>query len=264
MISFEYNDPEAQAELQRALSVIDTIGQLDDQLSSDVETFAPSDSDLGRLSARFPDSPVNLTRSLRAALTTTRGSLDQIADSYTGPTTARRITLQSAVRSALLGAGRVVFVLAPRDPSERSENALTALRQETASLTRALEASSGFRHLVALRPDPPLVAEARRWNEHVKQLQKGPLSEGLVLRTMAQTIGQEMVTSGRLDEDDLTVLVEAVTWIWHTYSGEAHGYGWPALASGEFVADLGTTTSVAHFAFDLAVKATTTSRAAPA
>lgn len=80
---------------------------------------------------------------------------------------------------------------------------------------------------------------------------------------MACVIGEQLAAGGGADSASRAspeVLAEHITWIWHAYSGAAHGFGWPRLLpgtdsmAGNFVADLGLVVPVAHLAFDVTIR----------
>ncbi len=243
--------------LRRQLAIVEIIDKLDGQLSPDPYRLAEPGSELAALAETAPDAPVNLVLSVRAGLTAARGALDQIASllGHNSPTDA--IVLQALLRTALLGAGRVVFALAPADPGQRQRNVRVVLRQESRSLMQGLNAFAEFEHLASLKPHGGYLEEQRRKN---KALQDGsqPAGEAMTLKEVARVIGEQLATSGFDDSAAPDVLAEHIMWVWHAYSGAAHGYAWPwllpgtASLAGDFIADLGLVVPVTHLAFDVA------------
>jgi len=242
--------------LRRQLAVVEIIDKLDGQLSPDPYRLAEPGSELAALAETAPDAPVNLLLSVRAGLTAARGALDQIASLLGHDLPTDTIVLQALLRTALLGAGRVVFALAPADPEQRQRNVRVVLRQESRSLMQGLNAFAEFEHLALLKPHGGYLEEQRRKN---KALQDGsqPAGEAMILKEVAGVIGEQLATSG-LDDSPPGVVAEHIMWIWHAYSGAAHGFAWPwllpgtASLAGDFIADLGFVVPVTHLAFDVA------------
>ncbi len=237
--------------LRRQLAIVEIIDKLDGQLSPDPYRLAEPGSELAALAETAPDAPVNLLLSVRAGLTAARGALDHIASllGHNLPTDA--IVLQALLRTALLGAGRIVFALAPADPGQRQRNVRVVLRQEGRSLMQGLNSFAEFEHLAFLKPQGGYLEEQRRKNN---ALQNGsqPAGEAMTLKEVARVIGEQLATSGFDDSAAPEVLAEHIMWIWHAYSGAAHGFAWPLLPRTDFIADLGLVVPVTHLAFDVA------------
>jgi hypothetical protein len=254
------DSPAAADHLRRQLATIAVIDDLDARIPTAAGAIAEPGSELAELvrMTASVDPPVDLLLSLRSGLTTARLTLDQIALLFHARTLTHPVVLQVLTRAALLGAGRVVYVLGPEELEARRRNAETVLRQEGSSLMRGLRAMKDFQHLETLRPTPEYVAEQQRRNTAIQQ--QRPPGEERVLADMAAAIGQRFkrwAEDARPAEQGLgEVVTEHVTWIWHTFSGVAHGYGWPTQApgytehsSGDFLADFGLVVPVVHLAF---------------
>jgi len=243
--------------LRRQLAIVAIIDELDGQLSPDPHRLAEPGSELAALAETAPDAPVNLLLSVRAGLTAARGALDQIASIFANNLPTNAIVLQALLRTALLGAGRVVFALAPADPGQRQRNVRAVLRQEGRSLMQSLDSFAEFEHLVALKPHGGYLDEQRRRNRALQEAHR-PAGEAKTLKEVARVIGEQLATSGFDDSTVPDVLTEHIMWIWHAYSGAAHGFAWPCLLpgtasmAGDFIADLGVVVSVTHLAFDVA------------
>ncbi len=75
----------------------------------------------------------------------------------------------------------------------------------------------------------------------------------MTLKEVARVIGEQLATSGFDDSVAPEVFAEHIMWIWHAYSGAAHGFAWPRLLPRtDFIADLGLVVPVTHLAFDVA------------
>jgi len=243
--------------LRRQLVIVEIIDELDRQLSPDPYELAEPGSELAALAEIARDAPVNLLLSVRAGLTAARGALDQIASIVAQNLPTNAIVLQSLLRAALLGAGRVVYTLAPADLEQRQRNVRTVLRQEGRSLMQGLDSFAKFEHLMTLKPPDRYLEEQRSRNTALSDAPR-PAGEAKTLEEVARVIGEELVASGFTDSAVPDVLAEHIMWIWHAYSGAAHGFGWPRLLpgtapmAGDFVSDLGVVVSVTHLAFDVA------------
>jgi len=123
--------------LRRQLAIVEIIDKLDGRSRPIHTGRAEPGSELAALAEAAPDAPVNLLLSVRAGLTAARGALDQIASLLGHNLPTASIVLQALLRTALLGAGRVVFALAPAEPGQRQRNVRVVLRQEGAASCRA-------------------------------------------------------------------------------------------------------------------------------
>lgn len=256
MITFDWDSPESIEQIQRFLKVITIIDEIDNSLSSDVDSFAEYGSYLHQASADFEYAPISLSHSLRAALTTSRGALDQASLLIRGSQPPYRITLLALTRSALVSAGRVIYVLGPLDADIKKTNAHMVLRQEGHSFLRGLRAFAKFEILEGLKPPPEFLAEMEKRNDRIQAV-GGRRDDTFVLSGMAEIVGNALIASrGDLEGDEVIALAEKVTWVWQTCSGEVHGFGWPGYLPGEFVTDFGTVVSIVHLAFNLATQAT--------
>jgi hypothetical protein len=85
------------------------------------------------------------------------------------------------------------------------------------------------------------------------------MGEGKILSEMALVIAQEMIRGGYGQPNGQELLAEEVEWVWHSYSGVAHGFAWPRRLPtfsgpsvtpmpGDFFAELGFVVSVTHLA----------------
>lgn len=243
--------------LRRQLAIVESIDRLDGQLSPDPSMLAEPGSELAALAETAPDAPVNLLLSVRAGLTAARGALDQIASLLGHNVPTDTIVLQALLRTALLGAGRVVFALGPADPGQRQRNVRVVLRQDRRSLMQGLNSFAEFEHLALLKPQGGYLEEQRRKDKALRDGSQ-PAGEAMILKEVARVIGEQLATSGFDGPAAPDVLAEHIMWIWHAYSGAAHGYAWPWLLSdvaslaGDFIADLGLIVPVTHLPFDVA------------
>lgn len=256
MLNIGLDGPEDEVALARALETIDLVGRLDDDLPHDPALLGQRGSEIEQLMQRLPDPLVDIRISLRVGLEVARGSLAQVSSIITRSVPTTGSVLQSLVRSALLGAGRVVYVLGPEDASLTEANARMVLRQEARILMKAYDAFEKFEKFQALVPPPSVLAAQRARNESV-QAGAPTLGEEKMLLVMAKVIVEALAAEGHEQ-----VLTEHVTWLFNVYSGVAHGFGWPRLIPGSesmpghFIADLTQVVSIAHFAFDMTARRT--------
>lgn len=241
--------------LEKTLMLIDLIGQMHDSLPADPADLGQPGSDLADLIDALPDPPVDLRRSIVAGLGSARGALSQISGFMRDGVPTTLPVLQTLVRSALLGAGRVVYMLGPPSQQARQDNARMVLRQEAKSLMRAYTSFEQFKQLLRLVPPAEIVAAQRGRND---VLQNGATAVGEEKTLMAMaTVVAEMLTANGYDSP-AGVPLEMMSWIFNVYSGVAHGFGWPSLVpDAVFVADLHMVTCVAHLAFDLTSRRST-------
>lgn len=233
--------------MQRSLDVVQLINELFGEM-----TFPPHpESAIVKFQAQLPPSPVSIIQSIEAGLETAQSSLDQVAQIFYMGGQANMMTLQTLTRAALLGAGRVVFILGANTIEDRRANATSVLQQESKSFLRAIRSFHGFRHLTAFRPTTEAVDELQRQHESLRSNCGDGGSETQTLREMAQLIASKVANHPEL-ETEPGALSEAIQLIWHTYSGSVHGFGWPKPIERDFVADFGIVVSIAHFAFDVA------------
>jgi hypothetical protein len=241
--------PEDHAMLEKTLSMIHLIGQMHDSLPADAAHLGQPGSDLADLIVALPEPPVDLRMSIVAGLESARGALSQISSFIQDGIPTTLPVLQTLVRSALLGAGRVVYVLGPSSPQAREDNARMVLRQEAKSLMRAYSSFEQFKQLLLVVPPADVVAAQRERND-VLQRGAAVIGEEKTLMAMASVVAETLTANG-FDSPE-GVPLEIMSWIFNVYSGVAHGFGWPRLVpDAVFVADLHMVTCVAHLAFDL-------------
>jgi hypothetical protein len=102
---------------------------------------------------------------------------------------------------------------------------------------------------------------AQRERNNVVQCGAGAIREEKTLVAMATVIG-EMLTANGYESPEGWPLAELMTWIFHVYSGVAHGFGWPRLVPGTdsmpglFVPEFYMVTCVAQIAFDVTLRRT--------
>lgn len=254
------NDPEDYDALHRILDMIDDIDRRQNGFMSDPAVLWNSDCDLADLVAALPDPPVDIRLTVGAGLTAAHNCLWQVSKFITESIATTSVALLTLARTALLGASRVVFMLGPDAPDERERNAAIVLRQETASLMRLYDDAEHFTSLTALVPPPDVIAGQRARAVTVNRSSKR-LGEAKTLQAVARVVGKLLADSG-YDRTALPAHGEHLAWTFNTYSGVAHGFGWPRLvpgtdsAPGHFLSDLYLVTSTTQLAFEVAQQRT--------
>lgn len=248
------DDPEATAHLQRQLATISEFADL----KSRSRIPPDSGSELANLSAALPEAPVSIEESLAVGLECAYGAVDHLAHLLDKEASFPPIVLSSLLRTALLGAGRTVYAIGPDDPDARVSNCLVVLRQESNSLLQGIESFSAFTQLGALVPPGDVSSAWTRLNREINSIGR-PMGERRTLTAMATVIAQELTLNGYMDSNAQELVAELVEWVWHAYSGVAHGFAWPGrLPSyagpsvtpmpGDFYAEFGFVVSITHLA----------------
>jgi hypothetical protein len=111
-------------ELHRIIDLIRHATDLYGKLPNDVIDLGASGSELGRLIDALPDPPVDFRSSIMAGLTAGTSCLRQVADFVVNGIPTTPIVMQTLVRTALLGAARIVFSLGPESHDDRVTNTL--------------------------------------------------------------------------------------------------------------------------------------------
>jgi hypothetical protein len=158
----------------------------------------------------------------------------------------------------------VLFMLGPEDEVERVANSKVVLKQEADSYHRAYVQFAEFTQFKTLVPSVETVAVYER--RRLDLLRDGrPPGEARTLDSMAEVIGAILARSdSAVSQQELLDLAtsakEHVRWIFHVYSGVAHGFAWPWLVPrteslpGHFISDLTTTVNVASLAVDASLR----------
>jgi len=252
-------------QLVQILTAIGSMADLCDKLPDDPALLDQPTSDLKRLIDALPEPQVDPRLTIIQGLGLARGTLGLVRDIClnSSPAIAPSV-LPVLLRSALLGAGRVLYMLGPEDETERIANTMVVLQQEAESYHRAYTQFAEFEQFQALVPPPETVAvyERRR-----ADLMRGgrPPGEARTLDSMAEVIGAMLAGTDsavpQQELDDLaTVAREHVRWMFNIYSGVAHGFAWPLLVPhteslpGHFIAEFTTAANVAHLAADITLR----------
>ncbi|WP_299039675.1 hypothetical protein [uncultured Pseudokineococcus sp.] len=211
-------------------------------------------SDLRRLLEALPDPPVDLRVTILAGLRTAHDSLVHVAELAQDRRTVSISILQSQLRAALLGAGRIVFMLHPDDHAQQLTNARIVLQQESKSLMQLYDTTRQFQRLTGLVPSADIITAQKARHAGVTA-GASSMGDGKTLKAMADTIAQALVTQDRASAETVKTIAELVGWMFNVSSGRAHGFGWPDLVPGVDVsADFSMVASITHLAFDTTLR----------
>ncbi|MDK9294868.1 hypothetical protein FAM15192_001701 [Propionibacterium freudenreichii] len=209
-------------------------------------------SELDRLDREMPDAAVvGLTNSLQQAVRTAQECARSMGDALFGeqPRGPGPAVLILA-RSLLLASGRVIYALGAEDDEVRLAHCLQVISQESGSLLQGMEEAHEFTQLHSLRPSDEFLAEVKSANRTVQKLSR-IRGERAMLREMAQAISEAAGPAGLPAEFAPTVR-EAALWVFHCYSGMAHGYAWSfEVGAGDPSVDLWIVGTLGAFAVRL-------------
>ncbi|GAA1490962.1 hypothetical protein [Brachybacterium sacelli] len=243
MYSLGLDTPASHRHLHRSLRQIDHL----ERPGTHGWIAAPpgASSEIARLETSFVDAPVSLEQSLRAATMSALESAAHVRHSIQS-NVFTLTSLRGMLRTLLMGAGRLGHVALPTTPQERETHAANVVGMEARSLERAITDIGKVTNLPGLKWDPDDVAEFRRKIATVNTAR--PPGDHSLIRTVADLIGTEAAAAD--DSVDPGALRDHLTWVWHTSSGTAHGFGWQSGAGGDFVTDLGAALSAFHFCLE--------------
>ena len=259
------NTQEDMDQLVQILTAINSMADLCDKLPDDPALLDQPTSDLRRLIDALPEPQVDLRLTITQGLGLARGTLGLVRDIFVDNSPAiSPSVLPVLLRSALLGAGRVLYMLGPEGESERIANTMVVLKQEADRCHRAYTQFAEFEQFQALVPPADIIAVYERRRADLMRDGRPP-GEARTLDSMAEVIGEMLagVDSAvpQQELDDLAAAAkEHVRWMFNIYSGVAHGLAWPWLVPrteslpGHFIADFTTAANVAHLAADTAIR----------
>lgn len=245
---------EDKRELRRLRGVLRQIQAIDAALPRNPGDIAQPGSILHTLvTEELPDPPVDLRITVRRGVSTTAGTLTAIFDGIRGKDLrADPYMTMSSARTAMLASVRLLLALGPDDPDERRTNCLRVMRQEAVSLNRLYGSTQNFKVYEALVPPPHVLEQQGPRIQHL--IREGPkLTETQMLANAADLLYRLMQARGETDVE-AEHFAEGFSWVFNTYSGIAHGYGWPYLMPGSedlhghFLADIDLIVSVAYIA----------------
>lgn len=249
------NDENDARQLVAVFRVVDDIDRLREALFiGDPDALFRTNSRLGELMIGVTDPAVDPRLTFKSSLLSTCGPLEQITRFIREQIPTTPVVLSSLLRSALLGAARVVYVLDAEDEEQRRAHLNAVMRQENHSLKLLYDQAKNFEQLRGLVP-PEEILEKQRARFAAAGGDRPP-GEATMLRRMAVVVATKLASLGFGDTQ--AQLVEHVSWVFNIHSGVAHGFGWPKLVPGtdalpgRFIADLTLVTSMGQLAFNAA------------
>lgn len=219
-----YDTDEDLELLRHTLTVTDTYKPMLDGLTWP----ADASSDLTRIDSLI-GSDITFTDTCVVAQRAAVGSVLHLAEMFRQGLEPRASVAVSLSRTALVSSAHIVFVLGARDPDVRVANARSVLRRQADSHASAIREFTGFEELAALRPPhdlSPALESSRR------QIGGSGTREGAMVMEMADSMAQQLISGGYSEAGDLGVLREHLSWVWHVWSGTAHGWAWPKFVPG--------------------------------
>lgn len=218
-------DTDADLELlRRALEVTESYQRMLDGL----RWPAREGSELARLDSLI-QSNITLTDTFVVSQRTAVGCVLHLAELFREGREPRVSVAVSLSRSALVSSGHILYVLRPSDPDVRLEHARQVLRRQAGSHVAAIRAFTDFDQLVGLRAPADLLPALESSRREIGGVAK---PEGSMVLDIADSMAEALVDAGYEDRGDLGVLREHLAWMWHVWSGVAHGWAWPKYVPG--------------------------------
>lgn len=264
---------EDRERLALLLATVRAMEDLCDQLPSDPAELSRPGNDLDRLLNQLPEPQVDLRLTIMMGIRVVRGSLNLVRTIFEKNSPAIMPEMLPVIlRPALLAGGRILYMLGPQDENQRVTNAKTVLQLEAESYRRAYLQFSDFEVLRALAPQAETVAIYEGRRPHLKDGGTNLPGEGRVLDSVSVVVGEliasqkpaaiDWVAADQGVDDPASLAKEHIRWLFHTYSGIAHGYAWPRLVPGtrslpgHFIADLTMIVNIGFLAADMTLRRT--------
>lgn len=220
MVSRLGYDTEADLELLRhTLAVTDSYKSMVDGL------MWPADesSELARIDSLI-DSNITFTETCVVGQRAAVGCVLHLAELFREGLEPRASVAVSLSRTALVSSAHIVFVLGASDPDVRVVNARSVLSRQAGSHASAIREFAGFEDLAGLRPPHDLAPALERSR---RRIGGSGTREGAMVLEMADSMARLLVAGGFSESEDLGALREHLAWVWHVWSGTAHGWAWP-------------------------------------
>lgn len=211
------------------------------------------DTDLGAIEQDIDSPWLPITPLVNDSLVTSAEAVEQVRLLVTTNALVTPVVFRVLLRAALVSAGRVVFMLGPDDHGLRTTRSRLMLHRDLRSAERMVKDVKDFQTFTG-------VCVAEDFNvplEPVASVNSSP-GDGRVLQAMADEIERVLIREGYPVKAGQ--LREHVIWMFHLYSGHAHGHAWPraigeiGYAEALYLADLSVATSVVEVAHDLAIR----------
>lgn len=201
---------------------------------------------------------ITITDTLVSSQRTARASVLHLVSLFEQGVEPRATIAVALSRAALVSAGRIIYVLGPDDPENRQTNAQKIVARQLGSHLSATRATTSFQELAYLKAPDDLVEYLQ---ETKSAIPGGEVGDGWMIKETSQIMANLLVSRG-LAKEDTVQLSEHLEWMWHVWSGMAHGWAWPKyfpggdsddrdIAPGHWVTDFRTLTSTVQLALQL-------------
>lgn len=117
----------------------------------------------------------------------------------------------------------------PDQPEIREHHTRAVLNRQAGSHLSAVREFAAFEQLTALKAPAELVQYLESAKKGIAGTGRG---EGAIVLDMADSMAEALVSAGHNDPGARTHLREHLAWMWHVWSGQAHGWAWPKYVPG--------------------------------
>ena len=179
-------------------------------------------SELARIDS-LVGSNITVTETCITGQRTAVGCVLHLAELFRQGIEPRASVAVSLSRTALVSSAHIVYVLGAPDPDIRVANARTVLRRQAGSHLSSTREFAEFESLIGLRPPADLVLTLETARRNIGGSGAG---EGAMVLEMADSMARVLVGSEYQESGDLGALREHLAWVWHVWSGTAHGWAW--------------------------------------
>lgn len=201
---------------------------------------------------------ITITDTLVSSQRTARASVLHLVSLFEQGVEPRATIAVTLSRAALVSAGRIIYALGPEEPASRQTNAQKIVARQLGSHLSATRATNSFQELAYLKAPDNLVEYLQ---ETKSTIAGGEIGDGWMIKETSQIMANLLVSRG-LEKEDTVQLSEHLEWMWHVWSGVAHGWAWPKyfpgadsddhdVTPGHWVTDFRTLASTVHLALQL-------------
>ena len=220
--SIGIDSPEDRRILDEAIQITRTFKGL-----TTLKWPGPPGSELARLDGAVSGN-ITITDTLVSGQRSARASILHLTELFELGFEPRAAIAVSLSRAALVGAGRIIYVLGPEDPDERQTNAQKVATSQISSHLSAVRAANTFVDLEWLRAPDDLLQSLDSIRAEMPPSRVG---DGAMIKEAAAIMADLLVKQGS-SQESTTQLSEHLEWVWHVWSGTAHGWAWPKYFPG--------------------------------
>ena len=212
-------------------------------------------SELAELVAATPKHTVSVQDTIFTSFATLRACLNQIRMPFVVGLPYSPRPLAILTRAALVSASRLILLTAPPDLQVRRGYAERIARAECESLDKLDRALEGFTSVLhKFVPEPVELDSRRACLSKMRAAKIIPISDTAGVKLAAGMVDDLIRAHGAPPWWRPDHLGEHLLWVFHNYSGVAHGFGWQHLIvrtgslPGDPSADMWTVSSVGWIA----------------